>query len=85
MPSRITVLAISRTSASRHPPLTPPRVAPLSSTSSLAPARRYADPWIRTTVASAARRPAAASSATRSRIRDVSCQCFIGIGRNRAA
>ena len=53
-PVRMTLAARSRTSPSRHPPLTTPVVRPSSVTSIRAPGRLYAEPSTRTTVASAA-------------------------------
>src|SRR5438552_2619606 len=55
LPIRMTLAARSRTSPSRHPPLTTPVVRPSSVTSIRAPGRLYAEPSTRTTVASAAR------------------------------
>src|SRR5213083_3062947 len=73
----MTCSATSRTSCSRQPPLTLPVVLPSSATSSFAPSWRYAEPRTRTTVASAARPPARASSARRSSTSRVSSHCFM--------
>src|SRR5918997_168202 len=69
-PCAITRFACSTTSASRHPALIVPVLAPPSQTSIRAPGRRYEEPSTLTTVASAHRSPlvfAASNASTKAR------------------
>src|SRR5262249_226366 len=57
LPSRIAASAASTTAPSTQPPETEPTIAPFSSTASLAPTGRGAEPQVVTTVASATPEP----------------------------